>query len=302
MLCSIALTTYNGEQFVFKQLESLSNQTINEIEIVVCDDCSSDKTCEILKQYAHNEPRMRFYRNDINLGFKKNFEKVIGLCQGDYIALCDQDDIWLPNHIELLLQQMDENVQIVCGNSLLIDEDDREIGMSLSYLDSMDYIPNTCLGIANHIIMNENTFQGAAMLIKKSFFDQALPIPDDVPYHDTWFAALSCMGDGFKYIDTTILKHRRHNNEVTSGKVRHSSFRAFIGSTLVNHSLKDRYSLVQNIIKRNNNLSALELSMLNNFLKLLKRRNTIWGRLANVPYLLCHFKDIYTFDGKHLFT
>lgn len=169
MLCSIALTTYNGEQFVLTQLESLSNQTIKDIEIVVCDDGSSDATCEILKQYAIKEPRMRFYRNDINLGFKKNFEKVIGLCHGDYIALCDQDDIWLPNHIELLLQHMDEKAQIVCGNSLLIDENDRETGKTLSYLDSMDYIPNTCLGIANHIIMNENTFQGRLCLLGNPF-------------------------------------------------------------------------------------------------------------------------------------
>ena len=90
---SVVLTTYNGEKFLKEQLDSLYNQTMLPDEIVVVDDCSNDKTVEILEKYK-NTKGLRYYVNDVNIGVNKNFEKAIKLCQGDYIALCDQDDIW----------------------------------------------------------------------------------------------------------------------------------------------------------------------------------------------------------------
>ena len=120
-MISIAMATYNGEEILEKQLDSILLQTIQDFEIVVCDDQSKDSTWNILEQYAKRDKRFHIYRNEKNLGFKKNFEKAIGLTQGDYIALCDQDDIWYPRHLEILLNNIGNNMLCI-GNCDMIDE------------------------------------------------------------------------------------------------------------------------------------------------------------------------------------
>src|SRR5688500_10348209 len=93
-LVSIALCVYNGEKFLREQLDSLVNQSYPNIEIIASDDRSTDASLLILQEYADRYPYFKFGQNEQNLGYVKNFEKVISLCSGDLIALSDQDDIW----------------------------------------------------------------------------------------------------------------------------------------------------------------------------------------------------------------
>ena len=88
-MISVAMATYNGERYLPVQLDSILNQTIQDFEIVICDDCSRDNTRKILEDYAKLDSRIKVYLNETNLGFKKNFEKAISLCSGDYVALSD---------------------------------------------------------------------------------------------------------------------------------------------------------------------------------------------------------------------
>src|ERR1700761_5678732 len=94
-LVSIALCTYNGEQFIDSQLDSILAQSYPNIEIIAVDDCSTDATWEVLQDYAQKDKRVRACRNEHNLGHTLNFQKAIALATGEYIALCDQDDIWV---------------------------------------------------------------------------------------------------------------------------------------------------------------------------------------------------------------
>ena len=87
-LVSIALCTYNGEAYIKEQLDSLIDQTYPNCEIIIVDDCSKDGTVGILKQYADKYPQIKLHINGENLGYTKNFEKAINLCNGDYVALC----------------------------------------------------------------------------------------------------------------------------------------------------------------------------------------------------------------------
>jgi glycosyltransferase involved in cell wall biosynthesis len=95
---SIAMATYNGERHVGEQLQSLAKQTLLPSELVVCDDASTDSTAEIVGRFATTAPfPVRFIRNEQRLGYAGNFMKAAGLCASDYIAFCDQDDVWLPD-------------------------------------------------------------------------------------------------------------------------------------------------------------------------------------------------------------
>jgi glycosyltransferase involved in cell wall biosynthesis len=97
---SIAMTTYNGERFLDGQLRSLSEPTLAPAELVVCDDGSTDQTVDILKRWAQRLPfPLRFFQNEQRLGSRRNFLKAASLCVSDYIAFCDQDDVWSKNKL-----------------------------------------------------------------------------------------------------------------------------------------------------------------------------------------------------------
>ena len=90
---SVALASYNGGNYLKEQLESIYAQSLLPNEVIVCDDCSTDNSIEILNAYKEKHC-LRYFINEKNLGFVKNFDKAISLCSGDYIALSDQDDVW----------------------------------------------------------------------------------------------------------------------------------------------------------------------------------------------------------------
>ena len=103
MKISIALCTYNGEKFLREQLDSFSVQTRLPDEVVVGDDCSTDRTVEILEEWAKTAPfRVEIVRNPQNLGYEKNFEQTMLRCTGDVIFPSDQDDVWLPEKLSRL--------------------------------------------------------------------------------------------------------------------------------------------------------------------------------------------------------
>jgi glycosyltransferase involved in cell wall biosynthesis len=101
---SIAMATYNGERFLPEQLESFLTQTRRPDELVVCDDNSTDATLDILREFAARAPfPVRIQPNPARLGWRENFFKAASLCEGDWIAFSDQDDVWLPEKLERCL-------------------------------------------------------------------------------------------------------------------------------------------------------------------------------------------------------
>ena len=120
-LVSIAMATYNGEKYVAEQLESLVKQTHKNIEIVIVDDCSTDNTVSVVKEFQKKYGFITLIEKENNSGVTKTFEHAICNCKGEYIALSDQDDIWQPDKIEILLSELNHE-DAIYSNSLLIDK------------------------------------------------------------------------------------------------------------------------------------------------------------------------------------
>ena len=98
---SVAIATYDGERHVLEQLESISGQTLRPLELIVCDDLSTDRTVAIVEDFARRAPfSVRLHINEQRLGVGGNFMKAAGLCAGELIAFSDQDDVWLPHKLE----------------------------------------------------------------------------------------------------------------------------------------------------------------------------------------------------------
>lgn len=124
---SVAMATYNGETYLGEQLESLRAQATPPHELVVCDDRSQDATVSIVAAFARRAPfPVRLHVNDTNVGWSENFCKASTLCRGDWIAFCDQDDVWLPNKLskvaEILDRHGDEKLMAISHSALVADE------------------------------------------------------------------------------------------------------------------------------------------------------------------------------------
>lgn len=300
-MISVAMTTYNGAKYIEKQIDSILNQTIQDFELVVCDDGSTDDTISILEDYSQKDGRIHVYLNEHNLGFKKNFEKTIKKAKGNYVALCDQDDIWLPDHLEMLLNEMKDNTQVVCGKPIFVNENNEELPDKYDYFLMYRY-PTTNKDTARHIFLGRSTYQGASMLIRKSFFDKALPIPDGAFYHDSWFAILACFMDGFVFVDKPTMRYRRFSDSVTFGDIRISAAKRFCASIVYDYTTKDRQVLIDGIRNRLIDMAPDHISFLNIMEKMIKRGSTLWGRVANVPYKIYHFNAVFACDLKHIFS
>lgn len=206
-MVSIAMCTYNGEEFIGKQIQSILSQTHSNIELVIVDDKSSDRTIEIIETLEAKDKRIRLHKNQENIGFNKNFEKAIRLCSGDFIAISDQDDIWLPNKIERLLASLGDNL-MVYANSAKIDDNDNLLGSSI--LES-DRKPEQYSNYKNILINNFVT--GHNVLFKKQAVDLILPF-NDKGFYDWWMGFVMLYEGKLAYCNEILTHYRIHNQSV----------------------------------------------------------------------------------------
>lgn len=283
------MATYNGEKYLREQIDSIMNQTIQDFEIVICDDCSKDGTFHILQEYAKNDSRFRIYLNEENLGFKKNFEKAISLCKGDYIALSDQDDIWMPNHLEILKTAIKDKV-LACGNADLIDKDGNSMGITFWEQEAFDSIPSSDLGKAMSIILFRSPYQGAAMMVRRKLVEFALPISPVYTYHDSWFALFACFCGGIACVKESILKYRRIEKSITGlRKSKRSRFYQYRNHIIWN----DKLTAVKTLSYRLTDLKKEEKVFLDKMEKICLRNKTTKGKWLNFIYTTLHYKTIY---------
>jgi glycosyltransferase involved in cell wall biosynthesis len=251
-MISIALITYNGENYIRELLDSIIAQTIQDYELVVCDDCSFDSTLSILDEYAQKDNRIKVYKNEKNIGFLKNIEKAIKLCRGEFIALADQDDIWEKEHLQILHSNIGNNL-LICGDSLIVDKDNNSLDFRLSQMYQIDIsvLKNNGERFLRLLLMN-NFYQGAAMMFCKKSIDIALPFPDKIEYHDLWFALCAMALDKFVYIPLVVIRHRRHLNNL-SGMLNRDIEACFVNKMeyiLPLENLSDASSESKQIIKQ----------------------------------------------------
>lgn len=211
-LVSVAMTTYNGEHYLEKQLESIINQSFKNIEIIIVDDCSSDKTKQILQSF-HDEYsdiyNIKILDNLNNIGFVKNFEKAIRHCSGKYIALCDQDDVWHKNKIELLVGAID-NYSLIFSDVSLMDSKGDIYVKSRSHKFKIDNKSN----ISFRELVFKNYVIGCSCLFSSAIINDILPFPEDALFHDWWIAIVAVKRQGIKYYDESLIDYRQHDSNV----------------------------------------------------------------------------------------
>ena len=205
-LISIVVSTYNGARFIAAQIDSLLQQTYRNLEIIVTDDASTDGTAAILSGYA-SDARFTIQLHADNVGFIKNFERGLRLAKGAYIALCDQDDIWLPEKIEQLYRCIGGYSLAYC-DSKLVNEQGDYMGVNVSGIKRM------FTGTDARGFLITNMVSGHALMLNREVLQHALPLHTDV-FHDEWLTVHAAVLNGIVYLDQPLTLYRQHTANMT---------------------------------------------------------------------------------------
>jgi len=209
------MTTFNGVAHVKQQLESFKAQTRLPDEVIICDDGSTDETVEVSRQFGVNAPfSVNLHVNEHNLGYTKNFMSSLSLCTGDVIFLSDQDDVWLPNKIERVLEEFEKHprAMLIIHDLEFCDEHLRPIGQTK--------IKRMTSG---HNVYRDYVV-GMATAIRGDFLRLCLPVPD-VPglAHDRWLHDCALAIQGKVVLEEPLALYRRHAGNATADTVVNSA-------------------------------------------------------------------------------
>ena len=214
------MCTYNGADFVSDQLESIIKQSRLPDEIVICDDGSTDDTRALLKQFAAaaSPVPVSLQFNEKNLGSVKNFEKAIGLCTGDVIALSDQDDVWRADKLQLIEEAFRKapKAGVVFSDAEIVDENlqslERKMWDEIGFDEHKRKLVRS--GRALEVLITGWTVTGATMAFRSDFVKLSLPIPDGIAMiHDGWVALTVAAAADVVMIEEPLIKYRQHGRQ-----------------------------------------------------------------------------------------
>ena len=217
----ILLATYNGEKYLEAQLDSILNQTYSNFRLLISDDCSSDNTQKILKEYEKKDNRIQLFFQEKNLGVMKNFEFLLENVKNDYYMFSDQDDIWKKEKIEKSLKKLLEtNSDLVYTDLEVVDEN---LNVTYPSYWKLKGIYNKIKKYNNFESLYLNNFvTGCTMISKSKLIKDVLPLPNTSKYvlHDYWIPLIISQKGKIAYIEEPLIKYRQHKNNKIGSKKR----------------------------------------------------------------------------------
>lgn len=219
-MIDILIPTYNGERFLEEQLHSIFLQTFKDWKIIIRDDGSSDRTLEIVQKWKNLYPEkiFHFQDNQNRLGASKSFSKLLENSTASYVMLCDQDDFWHSNKIELSFSKLKEAEDIygsdkplmVCTDLEVVDEDLNLLSKSF-WMDRKDdpKILNDFEKLIAHSVVTGNT-----ILMNQPAVRVSTPIKTDFFLHDQWISIKVAKFGKIIFIKEPLIKYRQHYNNV----------------------------------------------------------------------------------------
>ncbi len=224
MKVNILMATYNGEKFLAQQIESIQKQTFKEWNLLIRDDGSSDKTCDIIRNFTAKDSRIRFINENEhhNLGVIKSFFTLVNYEVADFYFFSDQDDVWLPEKLSVSLEAAKHKASDI---PLLVYTDLKVVNQELNILqDSMIRAQSHHANTTLLPELTENTVTGGTMMINHALAEKWFT-PNDILMHD-WFLALLAASLGeIIYLDLPTQLYRQHDNNVLGARTMDKRFK-----------------------------------------------------------------------------
>lgn len=234
-MISVCIATYNGAPFIKEQLESILLQIPCDSEVLLGDDGSVDDTIRIVEKL--NDSRIRIIKNSSNLGYVRNFERLIAVAAGQYIFLSDQDDIWPSGRVSLMLDAMVRaNCSLVVGSMELFEND-----VNLRQASPLFNVQCDKASFSNvfGVFMGWRSlpYFGCCMLLSKDLKGKILPFRSATVSHDIWIALISNIEGKVCHLEDIVTYRRIHASNVTKS------------DRSITHKIKTRVSWVAALIK-----------------------------------------------------
>jgi glycosyltransferase involved in cell wall biosynthesis len=213
MRISVCMATFNGEAFIGEQIASIMPQLLEEDELVISDDSSTDNTLDVVRSF--DDKRIRLLAGNTFRDPVRNFENAIARSRGDVIVLSDQDDVWLENKLAVIRQhfaQPGRPIRTLVSDGHIIDENGTPKGGSLFSSMRTGRFRNSRSG--KGIIRNiyDNTYMGCCMAFSRELLKVALPFPNGIPMHDSWLGLLSEVYGSVEFLPVKTITYRLHQN------------------------------------------------------------------------------------------
>ena len=259
MKVNILMSTYNGQQFLAEQIRSIQEQSYTDWTLFIRDDGSSDNTKEILKDFEHQDSRIHLIDNDKsdNLGVIKSFHKLVNHDRADYYFFSDQDDVWLPNKLELSLKEAQNylaDLPLMVYMDLKVVNQDLEI-MTESMVKSQSHHANTELVQE----LTENTVTGGVAMINHALAEMWQET-DDILMHDWYLALLASAFGNLVFIDQPGELYRQHSDNVLGARTLSKRFKKWIRPHIL---FAVYWDLIKNSQKQARHLLQMPLSQSN---------------------------------------
>lgn len=231
MKVSVAMATYNGMMYLEEQMDSILSQLIQEDELIVSDDGSTDGTREFLEALCAREARVRLLDGP-RRGVIANFENALSACTGDGIFLADQDDVWRPDKRARVVDTFQKTGAVLVMHDAAI-TDEHGITVHPSFF--------TWRGTRTGLIKNlwKNSYIGCCMAFSKALLPHILPMPEGIAMHDQWIGLQAERHGKVVLLDTPLLAYRRHGGNATAD-----------GHGTLGTMLRQRWGTVKALCKR----------------------------------------------------
>lgn len=205
-LISVVLPIYNGEKYMIQSINSIINQTYKNWELIIIDDCSTDRTAIIAKQYASKDSRIKYYKNDKNMKLPKTLNKGFSLAKGDYLTWTSDDNLYISNAFEKMYRKLKDSkdIEFIYSSCEIIDENG----------NNLDYMYASSQGSKE--IIGSNIVGACFMYTRKVYesigdYDENYILVED---YDYWLRIFSKFNT--TYIEDILYKYRWHNGALTS--------------------------------------------------------------------------------------
>ena len=201
-----------------EQLDSILRQSRKPDAIVAYDDCSTDKTWDILQDFEKTSSiPVKIFRNATQLGVTKNFETAVRALDTDIICLSDQDDIWFPDKLSKLSSIFEHSPEtaLIYTNAALVDGNGNYLGSSL--FEELEVtrkeVREIMRGEAFNVLCRRNVITGATTAFRRDLLSLALPFPE-THVHDHWLALIGAAAARVHYLHEPTIKYRLHGKNV----------------------------------------------------------------------------------------
>ena len=206
---SVCIATYNGEEYIHTQLESILRQLGGKDEVIISDDSSTDKTIDIVRSFS--DRRIKIYPENKFFSPIFNFENALTKASGDIIFLSDQDDVWEENKVATMTELISK-YDVIVSDCKVIDKDGQIL------YESFFELMNSGKGLMKNFY--KVTYIGCCMAFSRPILEKALPFPANIPMHDLWIAVVGEVFGQVFFCDKKLVRLRRHggNHTNTAGK------------------------------------------------------------------------------------